>query len=235
MRNCIFCRKTAGLLCENEAAKAFYDNFPVNEGHTLVVPKRHIATIFEAEEQELAAMNALLFRVKEILDDKFRPDGYNIGINVGEAAGQSIFHLHIHVIPRYRGDVKDPRGGVRRVKKSVAGYPLEEEEEKIYNKLVRDRIPELVREEGKIPLWRTAGEEEYRLLLREKLWEEVREFVHTGKEEELADILEVVRALAERQGVGMEELTALAAEKRRQRGGFKRRIVLEKVMEKDGK
>ena len=121
MRNCIFCRKTAGLLCENESAKAFMI-ISRSMGTHFGGAQRHIATIFEAEEQELAAMNALLFRVKENLDDKFRPDGYNIGIN-GEAAGQSIFHLHIHVIPRYRGDVKDPRGGVRRVKKSVAGYP----------------------------------------------------------------------------------------------------------------
>ena len=118
----------------------------------------------------------------------------------------------------------------------MAGYPGRRGGKDLITSWSGDRIFELIREEGKIPLWRsTAGEEEYRLLLREKLWEEVREFVHTGKEEELADILEVVRALAERQGVGMEELTALAAEKRRQRGGFKRRIVLEKVMEKDGK
>ena len=125
---CIFCAKQgADLICENGLAKAFYDKFPVNKGHVLIVPKRHVADFFGATPGEMAAINDLISRVKAILDERFHPDGYNIGVNVGAAAGQTIFHLHLHVIPRYRGDVPDPRGGIRRIKKSLVPYADEGE------------------------------------------------------------------------------------------------------------
>ena len=235
MGTCIFCELSGdSLLCENDLAKAFYDNFPVNEGHTLVVPKRHVATLFEAGAEELAAINDLIFQVRELLEEKYRPDGYNVGVNVGEAGGQSVFHLHYHVIPRYIGDVENPRGGVRKIKKSIVPYPLEElRDERVLNKLVRDGVPELIRRAGKIPVCRIASGEEYGKLLQEKLYEEVREYSASGEVEELADILEVVAGLAERKGLGLEELLALAAAKRRQKGGFAGRTVLEKVIEKN--
>ena len=122
-KDCIFCtRPQTEIICENELAKAFYDSYPVNRGHVLVVPKRHLAGFFEATPAELAAINELIFQVKNIIDAKYNPDGYNIGVNVGAAAGQTIFHLHIHIIPRYRGDIPDPRGGVRKVKSSIVPY-----------------------------------------------------------------------------------------------------------------
>ncbi|NLN06865.1 MAG: nucleoside triphosphate pyrophosphohydrolase [Firmicutes bacterium] len=105
--------------------------------------------------------------------------------------------------------------------------------EHVHNKLVRDGIPELIRRAGKTPVCRIAAEEEFGKLLQEKLYEEVREFVASGEVEELADILEVVAALAERKGVGLQELLAMAAAKREKRGGFAGRIVLEKVLEKN--
>ena len=89
------------------------DNHPVSPGHTLIIPKRHVASFFETTEEERQAMLRLLDEAKVILDRKHRPDGYNIGINGGEAAGQTVMHLHIHLIPRYKGDRPDPRGGVR--------------------------------------------------------------------------------------------------------------------------
>lgn len=233
MGNCIFCSKSgAELICENGLAKAFYDNFPVNEGHALVVPKRHIATYFEAEPEELAAMNELVFRVKELLDSKYHPHGYNVGVNVGEAGGQTVFHLHIHVIPRYQGDVENPRGGIRKVKKSIVPYPNEEKKEDgVYNKLVRDKIPEIIKKTGKLPVCRVVGEDEYAKLLTEKLWEEVREFVGSGKTEELADILEVVKALATCRGITLDQIVKLAEEKAHERGSFSNRIFLERVIE----
>jgi len=79
-------------------------------GHLLLIPFRHVADFFDAE---LAALLALVRDAKTLLDERFHPDGYNIGVNVGEAAGQTVMHLHVHVIPRYAGDVADPRGGVR--------------------------------------------------------------------------------------------------------------------------
>ena len=124
MRSCVFCENNnREIIAENDLAKAFYDHFPVNEGHVLVIPRRHIETFFDALPEELAAISALIFEVKEILQAKYRPDGYNIGVNVGVAAGQTVFHLHFHVIPRYSGDVEDPRGGVRNFKKSLVPYP----------------------------------------------------------------------------------------------------------------
>ncbi len=128
MKGCIFCNiSEREIMAENELAVAFYDKYPVNEGHTLIITKRHVETLFEADLDELAAINRLIFDVKRLLDERYGPDGYNVGVNVGEAAGQTIFHLHYHVIPRYLGDVANPRGGIRRVKKSIIPYWAEGE------------------------------------------------------------------------------------------------------------
>lgn len=231
MEHCIFCRKTgAGLLCENELAKAFYDNFPVNVGHTLIAPKRHVASFFEADKDELGAMNELIIQVRGILDKKYKPDGYNIGTNVGRAGGQTIFHLHTHLIPRYLGDVKNPRGGIRKIKKSIVSYPLEDEKDEngIY-KLVRDKIPEIIQASGGKPVYRAAGDEEYKHLLKEKLWEKMREFAAADNAEKLADIWEVMKALAKDRGIEWGEVEKLARSKKEERGGFDKRFFLERI------
>jgi len=108
-------RPPADYVAANELALALRDGFPVSPGHTLVVPRRQVATWFDATPQEQAAILALVDVVKADLDRQYAPDGYNLGINVGEAAGQTVMHLHLHVIPRYHGDMPDPRGGVRHV------------------------------------------------------------------------------------------------------------------------
>ncbi len=116
MDNCKFCnRENIEIIAENELAIAFFDACPVSEGHALVIPKRHVETYFEATPEEHGAISQLVGAVKDMLDEELNPDGYNIGSNVGPAAGQTIFHFHVHIIPRYRGDVEDPRGGVRKV------------------------------------------------------------------------------------------------------------------------
>ena len=84
-------------------------------GHLLILPRRHVAGFFDASANERAALIELLDAGKALLDERYRPDGYNIGVNVGAAAGQTVLHLHVHLIPRYRGDVAEPRGGVRGV------------------------------------------------------------------------------------------------------------------------
>lgn len=125
MNQCLFCAyPETEVIAENELAIAFFDKFPVNTGHVLIVPKRHFADFFEATREEIKAIIELLFGVKESLQDRFNPDGYNVGVNVGAAAGQTIFHLHLHVIPRYRGDVEDPRGGIRKIKSSLVPYDI---------------------------------------------------------------------------------------------------------------
>jgi diadenosine tetraphosphate (Ap4A) HIT family hydrolase len=102
-------------LGDNDLALYFEDRFPVSPGHLLFVPRRHVATYFEATPEEQHALWELVEEGKLRLDATRRPNGYNIGINVGETAGQTVMHLHIHLIPRYHGDMADPRGCVRHV------------------------------------------------------------------------------------------------------------------------
>ena len=111
-------------LAANDSAFAIADRFAVSPGHALVIPRRVIATWWEATEAERADILALVDQVKDRLDAELRPDGYNVGFNSGAAAGQTVGHLHIHVIPRYRGDVPDPRGGVRHVIPGKGNYLL---------------------------------------------------------------------------------------------------------------
>jgi diadenosine tetraphosphate (Ap4A) HIT family hydrolase len=116
MTECVFClRDSLEIIAENKLALAFYDTCPVSNGHSLVIPKRHVETFFDASPEEHMAISQLIIELKSLLDKNFSPDGYNIGANVGQAAGQTVFHFHVHVIPRYHGDVEDPRGGLRKV------------------------------------------------------------------------------------------------------------------------
>jgi diadenosine tetraphosphate (Ap4A) HIT family hydrolase len=105
-------------IVSNALAFAVWDRFPVSPGHVLVVARRLVTSWFDAESQEQAAVLELVNAVKKHLDATLapKPDGYNVGFNAGEAAGQTVMHLHMHVIPRYAGDVEDPRGGVRYVR-----------------------------------------------------------------------------------------------------------------------
>lgn len=115
--DCPFCNPDSEreLIVESATAYAIYDKFPVNVGHSLIIPKRHCADYFELSFKEQAACIFMVNKVKEIVSKRFNADGFNIGINVGEKAGQTVNHVHIHLIPRYNGDVAEPRGGVRGV------------------------------------------------------------------------------------------------------------------------
>ena len=120
---CPFCSITPEeLLIERPLAVARHDLFPVSKGHTLIIPRRHVVSFFETTAEERAEMMSLLDEAKAVLDGEHRPAGYNIGVNDGAAAGQTVMHLHIHLIPRYAGDVPDPRGGVRWIVPSTAKY-----------------------------------------------------------------------------------------------------------------
>lgn len=115
--DCPFCNPDSEreLIVETATAYAIFDKFPVNEGHALIITKRHCDNYFNLTFKEQAACVFMLNKVKEIVSSRYKPDGYNVGINVGEKAGQTISHVHIHLIPRYNGDVLEPRGGVRAV------------------------------------------------------------------------------------------------------------------------
>ncbi len=120
---CPFCSLPQDrIISESESTVTIRDGYPVSQGHTLIIPKRHVESLFDCDPDEKADILQALEEAKAALDEEFSPDGYNIGINDGEAAGQTIPHLHIHLIPRCKGDTEDPRGGVRWIFPEKAKY-----------------------------------------------------------------------------------------------------------------
>ena len=107
----------AQVVADNAAAYARYDSNSLAPGHVIVVPRRHVADFFDMTAEEQAAVQALLNEARRVIQAKHSPDGYNVGVKIGKAAGQSRLHVHVHLIPRYAGDLPDPAGGVRRVLK----------------------------------------------------------------------------------------------------------------------
>jgi ATP adenylyltransferase len=122
--SCPLCRRLseAAYLLEGVAVVALFDAYPVSQGHTLIIPKRHVASFFDLNQAEQVEMLWLLDQVRRRLENLYQPRGFNVGVNIGEAAGQTIDHAHLHVIPRYAGDVQDPRGGIRNVIPAKARY-----------------------------------------------------------------------------------------------------------------
>ena len=114
---CPFCKVESEreIIASSPLSVAFFDGSPVSPGHALIIPKQHVSSFFDLSQEERQDLLNLADSVKQIVEERYHPDGYNIGVNVGEAAGQSIFHVHMHLIPRYQGDVPNPRGGVRGV------------------------------------------------------------------------------------------------------------------------
>jgi diadenosine tetraphosphate (Ap4A) HIT family hydrolase len=122
-KTCPFCiLEPDRIISESDYTLTIRDGYPVSQGHTLIIPKRHVQSFFELKAIEKAAILQAMDEAKEALDKEFSPDGYNIGINDGEAAGQTIMHLHVHLIPRYKGDTPDPKGGVRWIFPDKAKY-----------------------------------------------------------------------------------------------------------------
>ena len=112
--DCFFCRK-ADLIHEGELTFISQDKYPVSPGHALIAPKRHVPNYFDCTKHEIIELWDSVNLAKQMIEKNHEPDSYNIGINVSKVAGQSVPHTHIHLIPRYEGDVVDPRGGVRSV------------------------------------------------------------------------------------------------------------------------
>ena len=120
--DCVFCNPENDIILETALAYSIFDRFPVSEGHALIIPKRHVGNYFDLNFNEQVACQLIVNRLKKTTDAKFKPGGYNIGVNIGQTAGQSINHVHIHLIPRYKGDVDNPLGGVRNVIANKADY-----------------------------------------------------------------------------------------------------------------
>lgn len=111
---CTYCSLSQARIYDETALSiAFKDVFPVSPGHTLIIPKRHVESYFDLTNQERDDMNALMIRVKGKLKEELNPQGFNLGVNEGFAAGQTVSHINMHLIPRFKGDVAEPRGGIR--------------------------------------------------------------------------------------------------------------------------
>lgn len=120
---CPFCDQASiQIVSESVHALAFRDRYPISPGHTLVIPRRHVPTIFDLSREEESDVWELVRTVGGDLETELEPDGFNVGHNAGAAAGQTVGHAHIHVIPRYQGDLADPRGGIRWVIPDKAVY-----------------------------------------------------------------------------------------------------------------
>ena len=120
---CPFCAPDPDqVFLETGLVIGLWDKYPVSPGHALLVPRRHVAGWFDASAKERSTLMAALDIARERILEQHRPDGFNIGVNSGEAAGQTIFHLHVHLIPRYQGDQEDPRGGIRNIIPDRADY-----------------------------------------------------------------------------------------------------------------
>ena len=119
---CLFCT-ARGVTRKNDLAYCARDSFPLSPGHSLVIPFRHVSDFFELSDDEMAACLELVRGARKDIDAELGPDGYNVGVNVGRAGGQSVMHVHIHLIPRYAGDHPRPQGGVRQIIPWKADYP----------------------------------------------------------------------------------------------------------------
>jgi diadenosine tetraphosphate (Ap4A) HIT family hydrolase len=118
-KRCFFCdvqqQQDSGRIAESKYFIARYDDFPISPGHCEIISKEHIDSFFELAPEQVLSLYDLVKDVKQIVDERFHPDAYNVGLNNGEAAGRTVPHLHMHLIPRYKGDVENPRGGIRNI------------------------------------------------------------------------------------------------------------------------
>jgi len=120
---CPFCPPNPEqVIAQSPLTFTIRDGFPVSPGHTLIIPRRHYAGLFDATPEEITEIWQALRQAADDLTREHQPDGFNVGVNVGEAAGQTVMHLHVHLIPRYAGDQPDPRGGIRRIFPERADY-----------------------------------------------------------------------------------------------------------------
>lgn len=162
--SCPFCNPDSGreIIIEKSMVYSTYDKYPVSKGHTLIIPKRHCSSYFELTIEEQMSCWGMVNELKAILTERYHPDGFNIGINVNEAAGQTIPHVHIHLIPRYKGDVKEPEGGVRGVIPEKKVYESNSALKSVIrsghignllNKITEEKIKQILNEIHQKELW----------------------------------------------------------------------------------
>lgn len=145
MSFCPFCEpEKERVIYENKFSFALLDIYPVTKGHTLIIPKRHILKLEDLKEEEILDIFESYKKVKDGLEKFLKPDGFNFGLNLGEASGQSIEHIHFHLIPRYLSDTKFPDGGIRKVTMDFLDFEIKNLKEVwIKNRLKEDEIKNL--------------------------------------------------------------------------------------------
>ncbi len=127
-KSCPFCRLDGErIFFDSELVIGIWDTYPLNPGHALLIPRRHIRRWFDASAEEQIALTSAIEQARVAIEEQYSPQGFNIGFNDQKAAGQRVSHLHLHVIPRYEGDVPDPRGGIRTIIPARAAYWGEKE------------------------------------------------------------------------------------------------------------
>ena len=252
-KECTFCKlkDSNEVICKSKYFYCLFDRYPVNPGHMLIISKRHVDSFFNLKPEEWKDLGKIIQIAKreientdlknlyknfvekpinetsklfcqKILRSKFmgtKPKGYNLGINLEEVGGQTINHVHFHLIPRYENDWLNPTGGVRNVIPSRGNYKM--------IKLVRDKIPQILEKKGiHFKIRFVKNKKEKLKFLKEKLLEEVYEFVESGEKEELADILEVIESIKITMNWKTKELEKIRRKKKKARGGFSKMIVL---------
>ncbi|MFP4461591.1 MAG: HIT family protein [Thermotogota bacterium] len=199
---CEFCdilkNQREKIITENEMFFSFFDKYPLNEGHILVVPKRHFANFFDMSPQEWAMAKETISEIKEILDIQFSPTGYNIGVNVGADAGQSIFHAHIHVIPRYSGDIENPGPDDRKVNMPLFEFMRDNDLFKkiIYSQIVQRKLERVIQKSDKESLEDIKGDKEYLKLLKKRLKDAVEDFCENHNGESYDRIIESLELIS---------------------------------------
>ncbi len=199
---CEFCHilqyQKEKIIAENEFFFSFYDKYPLNEGHTLIAPKRHFANFFEMTAVEWINARQIVFQLKETLDAQLSPTGYNIGVNVGEDAGQSIFHAHIHIIPRYTGDIENPGPQDRKVNMPLFEFMRDNEIFKkiIYSQMARKKLESVIQKSDMSSLEDIKGDMIYLEELKKKLKVAVEDFCHNQDGESYDRIIESLELIS---------------------------------------
>jgi len=199
---CVFCNilenESQQIIEENKLFFVINDKYPLNEGHVLVIPKRHFVDFFAMNNEEWSSSREILFRTKSMLDKKYNPSGYNIGVNVGHDAGQSVFHAHIHIIPRYPGDIDDPGPEKKKVNMPLFEFMRDNEIFKkiIYSQIAQRKLDQVIASSNKESLNDIKGDKQYLEELKRKLKERVNSFCKDPKPEDYDNIIQTLELIS---------------------------------------
>jgi len=199
---CVFCNilenERQQIIEENKLFFVINDKYPLNEGHVLVIPKRHFVDFFAMNNEEWSSSREILFRTKSMLDKKYNPSGYNIGVNVGHDAGQSVFHAHIHIIPRYPGDIDDPGPEKKKVNMPLFEFMRDNEIFKkiIYSQIAQRKLDQVIASSNKESLNDIKGDKQYLEELKRKLKERVNSFCKDPKPEDYDNIIQTLELIS---------------------------------------